>query len=276
MALKFGICNELFEGWEFTRIFQTAREIGYDGVEISPFTLGPDPAEIDFSILPSIRKQADAAGIEIIGLHWLLAKTEGFHMTVADESVRLRTVDLLIQRVRACAALGGKVMIWGSPQQRSLTPGVSYDQAWDYAVSGLGKVAEVLEEEGVVFCIEPLGPEETDFINTAEEACKLAQAVGSPNMKIILDVKAMSTEPRPVADTIRMYAEHAGHVHANDPNRRGPGFGEVDFVPIMQALKDVNYRGWISVEVFDFKPDPVTIARQSLANMQNCLSGGSR
>lgn len=274
--MKFGICNELFEGWEFSRIFQTAREIGYDGVEISPFTLGTDPAETDFSILPSIRKQAEDAGIEIIGLHWLLAKTEGFHLTVADESVRGRTVDLLIQRVRTCAALGGKVMIWGSPQQRSLTPGVSYEQAWEYAASGLGQVAKVLEKEGIVFCIEPLGPEETDFINTADEAWKLAQAVGSPNIKIILDVKAMSTEPRPVSDTIRMHADHAGHVHANDPNRRGPGFGDVDFVPIMQALKDVKYGGWVSVEVFDFKPDPVTIARQSLANMQNCLSGGNR
>lgn len=274
--MKFGICNELFEGWEFPRIFQTAKEIGYDGAEISPFTLGTDPAEIDFSILPSIRKQAEDAGIEIIGLHWLLAKTEGFHMTAADESVRKRTVELLKQRARACAALGGNVMVWGSPQQRSLTPGVSWQQAWDYAASGLGQVAKVLEQEGIVFCIEPLGPEETDFINTADEAWRLAQAVGSPNVKIILDVKAMSTEGRPVADTIRMHASHAGHVHANDPNRRGPGFGDVDFVPIMQALQEVDYKDWVSVEVFDFRPDPVTIAEQSLANMKNCMAGGVR
>ena len=82
----------------------------------------------------------------------------------------------------------------------------------------------------------------------------------------------MATESDPITDLIRQHGKKAGHFHANDPNRRGPGFGDADFVPIFQALQDAGYNRWVSVEVFDYTPDPETIARRSLAYMQDCLS----
>src|SRR5205807_1709879 len=83
-------------------------------------------------------------------------------------------------------------------------------------------------------------------------------------------VKAMSSEATPVPELIRRHAARTGHFHANDPNKRGPGFGEVDFVPIFRALKESDYRGWVSVEVFDYSPDTETIARESLRYMRAC------
>jgi sugar phosphate isomerase/epimerase len=80
----------------------------------------------------------------------------------------------------------------------------------------------------------------------------------------------MTAEPASAPDTIRQYASHTKHFHANDPNLRGPGFGDTDFVPIFQALRDAKYTGWVSVEVFDYSPDPVTIARESLRYMRQC------
>ena len=120
--------------------------------------------------------------------------------------------------------------------------------------------------------MEPLSRGETDFVNTCDEALRLIETVDHPHFVLHLDVKAMATESASVTDLIRQHASRAGHFHANDPNRRGPGFGDADFVPIFQALRDAGYNRWVSVEVFDYTPDPETIARRSLQYMQQCLS----
>jgi sugar phosphate isomerase/epimerase len=82
----------------------------------------------------------------------------------------------------------------------------------------------------------------------------------------------MATESQPAPELIRRHAARTGHFHANDPNKRGPGFGDTDFVPIFRALKESGYSGWVSVEVFDYSPDPETIARESLRYMRECES----
>jgi sugar phosphate isomerase/epimerase len=82
----------------------------------------------------------------------------------------------------------------------------------------------------------------------------------------------MSSESQPIPDIIRQYANRTGHFHANDPNRRGPGFGDVDFVPIFRALNESGYDRWVSVEVFDYTPDPETIAEKSIEYMQGCAA----
>jgi len=269
--MRFGICNEMFEGWKLEDVFRKASELGYSGVEIAPFTLGGRPTEIPAAERHAIRASAARAGVEIIGLHWLLAKTEGLHLTSPDRDTRARTVKYLQDLVRLSADLGGSVLVLGSPQQRSVSPPVTHDEAREYAREALSQVGKAAEELGQTVCLEPLGPEETNFVNTADEAWELASSTGSPAVKIILDVKAMSTEARPVPDIIAAHASHAGHVHANDPNRRGPGFGDVDFRPIFKALRDAGYDRYVSVEVFDFRPDPVTIARQSIDYMRRSM-----
>jgi sugar phosphate isomerase/epimerase len=77
-------------------------------------------------------------------------------------------------------------------------------------------------------------------------------------------------EDTSIPDLIRRHAARTGHFHANDANRRGPGFGQVDFVPILHALHDSGYAGWVSVEVFDYSPDPETIAQESMRYLREC------
>jgi sugar phosphate isomerase/epimerase len=119
--------------------------------------------------------------------------------------------------------------------------------------------------------MEPLAPADTDFVQTCADGVRLIEMVNYPNFVLHLDVKAMSSEPTPVAELIRRYAARAGHFHANDANLRGPGFGDTDFVLIFRALRDAGYDRWVSVEVFDYKPDPETIARRSIEYMQECV-----
>jgi sugar phosphate isomerase/epimerase len=274
--MKFAICNELFEGWPFEKVCRYAKSVGYDGVEVAPFTLAPLITDLSAGDLAELRKVAADAGVTLIGLHWLLAKTEGFHLTSPDAAVRARTADYLVSLADAAREMGGELMVFGSPKQRSLLPGVSWDRAFENAVDTFTRAMPGIADNGIRLCMEPLAPAETDFINTCAEGARLMDAVGHPNFVLHLDVKAMSSETIPVTELIRQYVPRTGHFHSNDTNMRGPGFGDVDFVPIFKALQDAGYKGWVSVEVFDYKPDPETIARRSIEYMQGSLSVAGR
>lgn len=269
--MKFAICNEMFENWSFNDICKAAKDAGYSGIEIAPFTLAKLASDVSKEERQSLRKIAEDNGVEIVGLHWLLAQTEGFYINSPDKTIRDRTIDYFVELTNLCADLGGNIMVFGSPKQRSVCEGLTKQQAWDYAVDTFKKIVPALKERKVTFCLEPLGPEETDFLNTAEEAAVMIKEVGSENFQLLLDVKAMSTENTPLPDIIRANKDIVKHFHANDANRRGPGFGDTDFKPIMSALKKIDYTGWVSVEVFDFKPDPVTIAKKAMEYMLKSL-----
>jgi sugar phosphate isomerase/epimerase len=208
--------------------------------------------------------------LEVVGLHWLLAFTEGYYLTSPEAEVRRRTSEYLGELARLCRDLGGKVLVLGSPKQRNLLPGVTHDQGLEYAADVLCGVVPTLEDCGVVLAAEPLGPEEGDFLRTAELGVRLIRMVDSPRCRLHLDVKAMSTEQKPIVDIIRDSAPWIEHFHANDPNRRGPGMGNVDFRPIFAALREIDYQGWVSVEVFDYTPGVESLARDSIEYMRRC------
>ncbi|MDP7013017.1 MAG: sugar phosphate isomerase/epimerase family protein [Verrucomicrobiota bacterium] len=266
--MKFAICNEVFEGWSIDDSIRFVAETGYDAIEIAPFTLAQYVTEIPIAERQRIRRIAEDNGIEVSAIHWVLIKTEGLYMTHTDEAVREKTSDYFCELVDCCADLGGKAIVVGSPKLRNLLPGVSFEQAWELARETFAKSIKRAEEKGVTICFEPLAPSETDFINTAEQAIEFVSQFDSDAFKIILDVKAMSSEAKPIPEIIRDSHPNFAYFHCNDANLKGPGFGDVDFKPIFGALKEVGYGGVASVEVFDFEEGPETIARESLRYMR--------
>jgi sugar phosphate isomerase/epimerase len=270
--MKFGICNETFEGWDLEKACKFAKNCGYTGLEIAPFTLAQYATEVSAPQRAEVRKIVADAGLDVIGLHWLLAKTEGFYLTTPESSVRVATAEYLCELARMCRDLGGHVMVLGSPKQRNLLPGVSHEEGMRLAADTLQRALPTLEECEITIALEPLGPEEGDFLNTADLGAELMRRLDSPWVRLHLDVKAMSTEAKPVCDIIRRHSSVTEHFHANDPNRRGPGMGTVDFNPIFRTLQDVGYGGWVSVEVFDYTPGVEYLAEESIRYMQHCLA----
>lgn len=269
---RFAICNETFTDWPLDKAFGFAAECGYTGIEIAPFTISNYVTDIPASKRTEVRRQAEKAGLEVIGLHWLLAKTQGFHVTSADAAVRRKTAAYLGELARFCADLGGRILVFGSPKQRDLVPGMSREEGMKHATEVFRTLAPILESTHVVLALEPLSPDTTNFLTTAAEAAELASRVGSPWCRLHLDTRAMSSESVPIPELIRRHRAALEHFHANDANGRGPGFGKVDFVPIFRALREIGYRGWISVEVFDERIAPEQTARQSIAYMRRCWS----
>jgi sugar phosphate isomerase/epimerase len=270
--MRYAICNETFEGWDHARVCRTAAELGYTGLEVAPFTLAPRITDVSLAQRHKLRQEAEAAGVRIIGLHWLLAKTEGLQITSTDPAVRQRTADYLVELAKACRDMGGDLMVFGSPAQRKIPAGATREQAADLATDTFKRALNGIVDAGVRLCLEPLAPTEADFIQTAAEACVILDRIKHPNFVLHLDVKAMSSESASIPELIHQHAARTGHFHANDANRRGPGFGATDFVPIFRALKETKFAGWVSVEVFDYTPDPVTIARESIRYMRECAA----
>lgn len=266
--MKFAICNETYQGWGFEKTCEHIAATGYEGIEVAPFTLKDDPRELTEREAEAFGKTAREAGLEVIGLHWLLVKPAWLHLTTPDDLLRGDTVQFAQHLAGICAAMGGRIMVWGSPKQRNLEDEWEYADAAARAAEALRKVAEAADKVGVTIAMEPLARKETNFLTTAAETIELLKQVDHPACRLHLDVKAMSDEPSPIPEIIAASEDHLAHFHANDPNLRGPGFGDVDHRPIAAALKESGYDGYVSVEVFDYQPDPETIATQSLAYLK--------
>lgn len=266
--MKFAICNETYEGWDFGAACADIAESGYDAVEIAPFTLGDNPTEISERDARKIGNLAKSSGLAVTGFHWLLQKPEGLHLTCPDIGIRRRTKEVFQHLARICAAMGGEIMVFGSPKQRNVLPGETYDAAFGRAVELFREVCDVAHPLGVILALEPLSAEYTNFMVNAEEAVRVIKAVDHPACRLHLDVNAMCSEEKSIDEIVSENREYLAYFHANDPNLRGPGFGDVDFVPIARALKNVGYDGVVSVEVFDYEPNPQTIARESLTYLK--------
>ena len=271
-TMKFAICNETFGDWPWERGLSLAKSIGYTGVEVAPFTLGNYAHEISSHQRKEYRQTVFDHGMEIVGLHWLLAKTQGFHLTMDNAEIRQKTADYLKSLVELCSDLGGSLMVLGSPLQRNFPPTMTHDQAIANAAELLRKIVPELQARNIRIAVEPLGPQEGNFLNHAAQARNLIELIGSPYVRLHLDVKAMSSEGEPIEKIIRENADLMIHFHANDPNRLGPGMGNVDQRPIFKALQEIQYREWVSVEVFDYEPGVETILRQSWQAMQSAIA----
>ena len=261
--MQFAICNEIFQNWAFDRACALARESGYDAMELAPFTFAPLITDITREQRQQIRRAVAESGLVVSGIHWVLAYTEGFHVNHPEAEVRRKTSDYLVAAVEFCAEVGGRSLIFGSPKRRDRLSGVSPADAVRWTQETFLAAIRVAEKAGVTICMEPLAPSETNFLNTAAETLALTEPVGSKAFQIMLDVKAMCSEPQPLPEIISQCRGRFAYFHANDCNLKGPGFGDVEYGPIVAALRAAGYDGTVSVEVFKFEEGPEVIARQS-------------
>ena len=267
--MKFAICNEVYGDWPFEKAFAHAKAAGYAGLEIAPFTLAENVFQIDGRLREKVLRVARQNDLEIIGLHWLLAGTKGYHLTSPDKATRKRTTVYLKELASLCNDLGGRVMVLGSPNERNLPNDVSEQLGQEFAIETLEDLVPALESQNITLALEPLGPEETNFMNTAQSAIRIIEAIGSDKIRLHLDVKAMYTESEAIPEIIRFGGPYLQHFHANDPNRQGPGMGAVKYEPIMAALQDVGYDGWVSVEVFDYDPGIEKLVNGSIGKVSD-------
>ena len=266
--MKLSLCNEVIRELPFDRQCTLAAGLGYRGLELAPFTFGEEAWRMPAGKRAEIRRACSAAGIEVSGLHWLLVAPAGLSITTADRTAWQKSVGVLRASVDLCAELGGSYLVHGSPAQRRVITkddAARAEEAWLLA-------AEQAALARVAYCIEPLARPECNFVNTLGEAAELVRRLGNPALRTMVDTLAAGLmEPEPVADAIRRWMPTGlvAHIQFNDRSRRGPGQGDDRFAPIVRALRETGYGGWIAMEPFVYQPDGPTCA----ARMAGYVSG---
>jgi len=272
--MRIALCNEVIAPMPFPQQCEYAAKLGYDGLEIAPYTLSDEPHRLGTARLAAARAAAEEAGIAVTGLHWLLLKPAGLSISSKDESVRRKTIDVMLAFIDQCAELGGRYLVHGSPHQRRVDPGETRAAAMARAQESFAAVAERAAKAGVVYCIEPLSSEQTPLINTLEEAARMVSEIGSPAVRSMLDCSAagrMEKESLPALVERWLPQGMIAHVQVNDRNRRGPGQGEQRFAPLVAALRRHGYRGDIAVEPFDYVPDGPAAAARAIGYLRGIL-----
>ena len=281
--MRLALCNEVIVPMPFPRQCEYAAGLGYDGLEVAPYTLqDEDPHRLSPALIAQTRRAAADAGIAITGLHWLLVKPAGLSISTRDDAVRKKTLDVMLSLVDLCAELGGNYLVHGSPGQRRIDTGETREAALARAQGCWAAVAERAQKAGVVYCVEPLSSEQTPLVNTLEEAAQIVAAIGNPALKSMLDCSsAGNMEKEPLDKLVERWLPQGviAHVQVNDRNRKGPGQGEQEFAPLLAELLKHGYAGDIAVEPFDYVPDgPGSAARAVgyLKGLQEGQAAGSR
>ena len=272
--MRLALCNEVIRDLPFREQCAFAAEVGYDGLEIAPFTLSAEPHRLDAAAVREVRAALADAGVVASGLHWLLVTPEGLSITDPDDAMRARTVEVMRGLVGLAAELGAAYLVHGSPAQRALPEGED-GGARGRAVACFAAAAEAAEAAGVVYCIEPLSRRETNFINTVAEAAAIVREVGSPGLRTMIDTSATARDGGDPAAVLDEWwgSGLIGHVQVNDPNRRGPGEGDLRLAPFLAGLRRHGYDGWVAAEPFDYRPDGPACAARAAGYLRGVLEG---
>ncbi len=264
LKFKYSICNEMFEKTDFAKTCRAIAEAGYQGIEISPFTLADSVDEISAERRRELNRIIKSEGLRFAGLHWLLVTPKGLHVTTSDKAIRDRSWSYVAKLVDFCADLGdGGIMVFGSPKQRG-TEGNTLAEANANFKNGLASVAPRAKARGVTILIEALPSKDTNVVNTLSQAVAMVKEINQPSIQTMFDFHNTPDEKEPSEALVKRYFPYIRHVHVNEMDGRYPGTGTLNFMPVFKTLAALKYAGWVSLEVFDFKPGPVEIIKATM------------
>jgi sugar phosphate isomerase/epimerase len=220
--------------------------VGVEALEVAPSRRWENTWEgLQASEVSAYRKAIEGAGLHIIGLHSLLFDHKEL-LLFGDTASQRKLADFLVHLSEICRDLGGRTLIWGGGRLRGTVP---QEDALTFTIDFMGDICNRVAEHGTAFCFEPLGPNDSDFINSALDALQICHAIDHPALAMQLDAKALVENNEVIQEIFSAVASDLIHVHANEPGLAVVGSsGIVDHVKIGAMLHEINYDKYVSAE----------------------------
>lgn len=255
MTIQRAISNIALPAFDHTKYFYTLAELGLSGIEIAPSRVWEQTWHgLSADQVSTYRKALEAAGLNAVGLHSLFFDQPHLGLFKNPE-MRANSLEFLTHLSMVCRDLGGKTLVWGGGRKRGKVP---LGEALMETVEFMGELAQRISDHGTVFCFEPLGPDSTDFINSALEAKAITDKVNHPALAIQLDAKALFQNNEVNADLFATVQDQLVHFHANEPDLGILGSsGEIDHTTMGGLLRMIGYEDYVSIEQRQLEKEPI-------------------
>ncbi len=244
--MKFAASNIALPAFGHTRELALLADIGLHGLEVAPSRIWKDTwAGLAASDVAQYRKQIEAAGLKAVGLHSLFFDHPELGLFRGPDT-RASTLDFMAHLSAVCRDLGGRTLIYGGGRQRGE---MALEDAYAEAEEFFGELLARIAGHGTCYSFEPLGPKDSDFINSVADSIRLVRALDSPMLRVQLDAKALVENHELNAETVATTAPYLVHVHANEPGLAVLGSsGAIDHAALGKYLKGIGYDGYVSIE----------------------------
>lgn len=247
--VKFAYNTLVYAGEDITEGIRRIARYGYDGVEF----VG-EPDELDSEV---IKNELKAGNIEASSICSLYNAERDLVST--DAKMRKHTVEYIKKNVVFAAEIGAGVVIVSPTACMKTSAQAPLDQEWAWAVEGIREAAEFAKDYDVVLVIEAWNRYETYIVNRLEQSMRMVDDVGMENVGTMGDTFHMNIEEEDIAQAVRNAKGYLKHIHFADSTRAAPGHGHIDFTAVAAAIKDIGYKGYISMELLPAAADPFSV-----------------
>ena len=260
--MRLAVSNIALTAYDHADELDALMGLGIEGLEVAPSRVWRDTwGGLGAHAVGAYGKRIEAAGLAVVGLHSLFYDRPRLGLFKAADD-RVRSLDFLEHLSGVCRDLGGRTLIWGGGRRRGE---MAEADAFEEAVAFMGELCRRVGEHGTCFCFEPLGPEDSDFINSALDSLRIVEQVDHPALRVQLDAKALVENDEAEIATFQSVRPMLVHFHANEPGLGVlGGSGAVDHAAMGRMLRDIDYAGFVSIEQRILnQADPLSGVRRS-------------
>lgn len=238
------------------------------GVDLALTKIWDEPVSASRMDIVKYRQFWANKGISIVGIQSLLFSHPEMEI-FKDDKNRNDTLEYLRKISRLSHQLGARVLVFGSPKNR-LVGSVKKSEINKIAADFFSKVSDICQHYGLIFCLEP-NPTQygCDYISTHQEAIELAKTINNPSFRINLDTSTMTMNLENYLETITRAIPWSGHVHISEPNLAPIAKGVTNHVNIASAFSEINYNGWISIEMKEQPENVLSTVEKSIKYVTN-------